>query len=147
MPIYCWHHHFETGGGPNALGFLGFFFDHRSLCDTVEIRGGRETLLSDEDRCAGFTFRPFPFLFLDGSDGSGPGSDSQGSVESLRKHLRADAFTQQQLEALDRVFERPSYPDVFPTSEHIKPEQVGSFLQPLSTAVAAFSSPMMFCKT
>uniref|UniRef100_A0A3Q3E4L5 Paired box 2a n=1 Tax=Labrus bergylta TaxID=56723 RepID=A0A3Q3E4L5_9LABR len=60
----------------------------------------------------------------DGSDGSGPGSDSQGSVESLRKHLRADAFTQQQLEALDRVFERPSYPDVFPTSEHIKPEQV-----------------------
>lgn len=65
------------------------------------------------------------FLSLDGSDGSGPGSDSQGSVESLRKHLRADAFTQQQLEALDRVFERPSYPDVFPTSEHIKPEQVG----------------------
>lgn len=64
-------------------------------------------------------------LSLDGSDGSGPGSDSQGSVESLRKHLRADAFTQQQLEALDRVFERPSYPDVFPTSEHIKPEQVG----------------------
>lgn len=62
---------------------------------------------------------------LDGSDGSGPGSDSQGSVESLRKHLRADAFTQQQLEALDRVFERPSYPDVFPTPEHIKPEQVG----------------------
>lgn len=64
-------------------------------------------------------------LLLDGSDGSGPGSDSQGSVESLRKHLRADAFTQQQLEALDRVFERPSYPDVFPTSEHVKPEQVG----------------------
>lgn len=68
---------------------------------------------------------PPPLLSLDGSDGSGPGSDSQGSVESLRKHLRADAFTQQQLEALDRVFERPSYPDVFPTSEHIKPEQVG----------------------
>lgn len=64
-------------------------------------------------------------LSLDGSDGSGPGSDSQGSVESLRKHLRADAFTQQQLEALDRVFERPSYPDVFSTSEHVKPEQVG----------------------
>lgn len=67
-----------------------------------------------------------PLHSLDGSDGSGPGSDTQGSVESLRKHLRADAFTQQQLEALDRVFERPSYPDVFPTSEHIKPEQVGS---------------------
>lgn len=64
------------------------------------------------------------FFLVDGSDGSGPNSDSQGSVESLRKHLRADAFTQQQLEALDRVFERPSYPDVFPTSEHIKNEQV-----------------------
>ncbi|XP_034407904.1 paired box protein Pax-2a isoform X2 [Cyclopterus lumpus] len=65
-----------------------------------------------------------------GSDGSGPGSDSQGSVESLRKHLRADAFTQQQLEALDRVFERPSYPDVFPTSEHIKPEQANEYSHP-----------------
>ncbi|KAJ8013553.1 hypothetical protein DPEC_G00030960 [Dallia pectoralis] len=63
----------------------------------------------------------------DGSDGSGPNTDSQGSVDSLRKHLRADAFTQQQLEALDRVFERPSYPDVFPTSEHIKPEQANEY--------------------
>uniref|UniRef100_A0A7N8Y6J6 Paired box 2a n=1 Tax=Mastacembelus armatus TaxID=205130 RepID=A0A7N8Y6J6_9TELE len=69
-------------------------------------------------------------LSLDGSDGSGPGSDSQGSVESLRKHLRADAFTQQQLEALDRVFERPSYPDVFSTSEHIKPEQANEYSLP-----------------
>ncbi|XP_047206701.1 paired box protein Pax-2a isoform X1 [Girardinichthys multiradiatus] len=69
-----------------------------------------------------------------GSDGSGPGSDSQGSVESLRKHLRADAFTQQQLEALDRVFERPSYPDVFPTSEHIKPEQANEYSLPSLTA-------------
>uniref|UniRef100_H3BXD9 Paired-box protein 2 C-terminal domain-containing protein n=1 Tax=Tetraodon nigroviridis TaxID=99883 RepID=H3BXD9_TETNG len=65
-----------------------------------------------------------------GSDGSGPNSDSQGSVESLRKHLRADAFTQQQLEALDRVFERPSYPDVFPTSEHIKNEQANEYTLP-----------------
>ncbi|XP_036815843.1 paired box protein Pax-2a isoform X3 [Oncorhynchus mykiss] len=63
----------------------------------------------------------------DGSDGSGPNTDSQVSVDSLRKHLRADAFTQQQLEALDRVFERPSYPDVFPTSEHIKPEQANEY--------------------
>ncbi|KAG5267066.1 hypothetical protein AALO_G00239490 [Alosa alosa] len=65
-----------------------------------------------------------------GSDGSGPNSDSQGSVESLRKHLRADAFTQQQLEALDRVFERPSYPDVFPSSEHVKPEQANEYSLP-----------------
>uniref|UniRef100_A0A8C6SVB5 Paired box 2b n=1 Tax=Neogobius melanostomus TaxID=47308 RepID=A0A8C6SVB5_9GOBI len=64
------------------------------------------------------------------SDGSAPHSDSPGSVESLRKHLRADAFTQQQLEALDRVFERPSYPDVFPTSEHVKPEQASEYSLP-----------------
>lgn len=64
------------------------------------------------------------WVSVDGSEGSAQSSDSQGSVESLRKHLRADAFTQQQLEALDRVFERPAFPDVFPTSEHVKPEQV-----------------------
>lgn len=58
------------------------------------------------------------------SEGSVPNGDSQSSVDSLRKHLRADTFTQQQLEALDRVFERPSYPDVFQASEHIKSEQV-----------------------
>uniref|UniRef100_A0A3Q2W672 Paired box 2b n=1 Tax=Haplochromis burtoni TaxID=8153 RepID=A0A3Q2W672_HAPBU len=67
---------------------------------------------------------------IDGSDGSGPNSDSQGSVESLRKHLRADAFTQQQLEALDRVFERPSYPDVFSTTEHVKLEQANEYSLP-----------------
>ncbi|KAM5142295.1 paired box protein Pax-2 isoform 2-T2 [Mantella aurantiaca] len=66
----------------------------------------------------------------DGSDGSGPNGDSQSSVESLRKHLRADNFTQQQLEALDRVFERPSYPDVFQTSEHIKSEQANEYSLP-----------------
>ncbi|XP_026117344.1 paired box protein Pax-2a isoform X26 [Carassius auratus] len=77
-----------------------------------------------------------------GSDGSGPNSDSQGSVESLRKHLRADAFTQQQLEALDRVFERPSYPDVFPTSEHIKPEQVETWrAQPYQDTHLTFPPP------
>ncbi|XP_074789712.1 LOW QUALITY PROTEIN: paired box protein Pax-2a [Denticeps clupeoides] len=70
----------------------------------------------------------------DGSDGSGPNSDSQGSVESLRKHLRADAFTQQQLEALDRVFERPTYPDVFSTSDHIKPEQANEYSLPALNA-------------
>uniref|UniRef100_I3KGJ1 Paired box 2 n=1 Tax=Oreochromis niloticus TaxID=8128 RepID=I3KGJ1_ORENI len=70
------------------------------------------------------------FLLVDGSDGSGPNSDSQGSVESLRKHLRADAFTQQQLEALDRVFERPSYPDVFSTTEHVKLEQANEYSLP-----------------
>ncbi|XP_075072711.1 paired box protein Pax-2 isoform X2 [Mixophyes fleayi] len=69
----------------------------------------------------------------DGSDGSVPNGDSQSSVESLRKHLRADNFTQQQLEALDRVFERPSYPDVFQTSEHIKSEQANEYSLPALT--------------
>ncbi|MGH0125295.1 UNVERIFIED_CONTAM: hypothetical protein FKN15_022176 [Acipenser sinensis] len=66
----------------------------------------------------------------DGTDGSGPNSESHGSVDSLRKHLRADAFTQQQLEALDRVFERPSYPDVFPATEHMKPDQTNEYSLP-----------------
>ncbi|KAG8552076.1 hypothetical protein GDO81_004403 [Engystomops pustulosus] len=69
----------------------------------------------------------------DGSDGSGPNGDSQSSVESLRKHLRADNFTQQQLEALDRVFERPSYSDVFQASEHIKSEQANEYSLPALT--------------
>uniref|UniRef100_A0A8C5PNR1 Paired box 2 n=1 Tax=Leptobrachium leishanense TaxID=445787 RepID=A0A8C5PNR1_9ANUR len=70
---------------------------------------------------------------LNGSDGSGPNGDSQSSVESLRKHLRADNFTQQQLEALDRVFERPSYPDVFQAAEHIKSEQANEYSLPALT--------------
>uniref|UniRef100_A0A8C1ARP0 Paired box 2b n=1 Tax=Cyprinus carpio carpio TaxID=630221 RepID=A0A8C1ARP0_CYPCA len=73
-------------------------------------------------------------ICLYGSEGSAQSNDSQGSVESLRKHLRADAFTQQQLEALDRVFERPAFPDVFPTSEHIKPEQASEYSLPALNA-------------
>ncbi|XP_010218543.1 PREDICTED: paired box protein Pax-2 [Tinamus guttatus] len=69
----------------------------------------------------------------DVSEGSVPNGDSQSSVDSLRKHLRADTFTQQQLEALDRVFERPSYPDVFQTSEHIKSEQGNEYSLPALT--------------
>uniref|UniRef100_A0A8C4JAL9 Paired box 2 n=1 Tax=Dromaius novaehollandiae TaxID=8790 RepID=A0A8C4JAL9_DRONO len=70
---------------------------------------------------------------IDVSEGSVPNGDSQSSVDSLRKHLRADTFTQQQLEALDRVFERPSYPDVFQTSEHIKSEQGNEYSLPALT--------------
>ncbi|XP_069486575.1 paired box protein Pax-5 isoform X1 [Ambystoma mexicanum] len=42
----------------------------------------------------------------------------------LRKQMRGDIFTQQQLEVLDRVFERQHYSDIFTTGEPIKPEQV-----------------------
>lgn len=38
--------------------------------------------------------------------------------------MRGDLFTQQQLEVLDRVFERQHYSDIFSTTEPIKPEQV-----------------------
>ncbi|XP_057281670.1 paired box protein Pax-2 isoform X1 [Pezoporus wallicus] len=69
----------------------------------------------------------------DVSEGSVPNGDSQSTVDSLRKHLRGDTFTQQQLEALDRVFERPSYPDVFQTSEHIKSEQGNEYSLPALT--------------
>ncbi|KAM7074247.1 paired box protein Pax-2 isoform 10-T10 [Molossus nigricans] len=70
---------------------------------------------------------------IDVSEGSVPNGDSQSGVDSLRKHLRADTFTQQQLEALDRVFERPSYPDVFQASEHIKSEQGNEYSLPALT--------------
>ncbi|TRY55504.1 hypothetical protein DNTS_004149 [Danionella cerebrum] len=66
----------------------------------------------------------------EGSDGSTQSGASAGSVEILRKHLRADAFTQQQLEALDRVFERPAFTDGFPSSEHVKPEQAREYSLP-----------------
>ncbi|XP_036402227.1 paired box protein Pax-2a-like [Megalops cyprinoides] len=66
----------------------------------------------------------------DGSDSSGRNSVSQGSVDSLRKQRKAEAFMQQQLEALDCVFERPCYPNIFPTPEHIKPEQANEYPLP-----------------
>ncbi|XP_017707142.1 PREDICTED: LOW QUALITY PROTEIN: paired box protein Pax-2 [Rhinopithecus bieti] len=76
---------------------------------------------------------PFCGLCPNVSEGSVPNGDSQSGVDSLRKHLRADTFTQQQLEALDRVFERPSYPDVFQASEHIKSEQGNEYSLPALT--------------
>uniref|UniRef100_A0A8D2KSP5 Paired box 2 n=1 Tax=Varanus komodoensis TaxID=61221 RepID=A0A8D2KSP5_VARKO len=91
-------------------------------------RSNGEKRKRDEGRGRGaLTNACYLFLCLtEVSEGSVPNGDSQSSVDSLRKHLRADTFTQQQLEALDRVFERPSYPDVFQASEHIKSEQVWS---------------------
>ncbi|XP_042192456.1 paired box protein Pax-5 isoform X2 [Callorhinchus milii] len=41
----------------------------------------------------------------------------------LRKQMRGELFTQQQLEVLDRVFERQHYSDIFTTAEQIKAEQ------------------------
>lgn len=53
-----------------------------------------------------------------------PNGHSLPSRDFLRKQMRGDLFTQQQLEVLDRVFERQHYSDIFTTTEPIKPEQV-----------------------
>ncbi|XP_042192777.1 paired box protein Pax-2a isoform X7 [Callorhinchus milii] len=63
----------------------------------------------------------------DAQDNSGPNGDSQGSADSVRKQLRSEAFAQQQLEALERVFERQHYSDVFTSAEHIKSEQANEY--------------------
>ncbi|XP_061421254.1 paired box protein Pax-2a-like isoform X5 [Lethenteron reissneri] len=55
--------------------------------------------------------------------------DSPVSSDAVRKQLRSDAFAQQQLEALERAFERQHYAEVF--AEHGKPEQ-GTEYPPLS---------------
>nr|XP_005505093.2 paired box protein Pax-5 isoform X2 [Columba livia] len=52
-----------------------------------------------------------------------PNGHSLPGRDFLRKQMRGDLFTQQQLEVLDRVFERQHYSDIFTTSEPIKPEQ------------------------
>ncbi|NWI00634.1 PAX5 protein, partial [Tichodroma muraria] len=52
-----------------------------------------------------------------------PNGHSLPSRDFLRKQMRGDLFTQQQLEVLDRVFERQHYSDIFTTTEPIKPEQ------------------------
>ncbi|XP_072445745.1 paired box protein Pax-5 isoform X2 [Chiloscyllium punctatum] len=49
---------------------------------------------------------------------------SHPSRDFLRKQMRGELFTQQQLEVLDRVFERQHYSDIFTTTEQIKSEQV-----------------------
>ncbi|KAL2781788.1 paired box protein Pax-5 isoform 4 [Daubentonia madagascariensis] len=57
-----------------------------------------------------------------------PNGHSLPGRDFLRKQMRGDLFTQQQLEVLDRVFERQHYSDIFTTTEPIKPEQGASFL-------------------
>ncbi|XP_029058670.1 paired box protein Pax-5 isoform X8 [Monodon monoceros] len=52
-----------------------------------------------------------------------PNGHSLTGRDFLRKQMRGDLFTQQQLEVLDRVFERQHYSDIFTTAEPIKPEQ------------------------
>ncbi|XP_007434793.1 paired box protein Pax-5-like, partial [Python bivittatus] len=57
-----------------------------------------------------------------------PNGHSLAGRDFLRKQMRGDLFTQQQLEVLDRVFERQHYSDIFTTTEPIKPEQWCSML-------------------
>ncbi|NXO71098.1 PAX5 protein, partial [Phainopepla nitens] len=56
-----------------------------------------------------------------------PNGHSLPSRDFLRKQMRGDLFTQQQLEVLDRVFERQHYSDIFTTTEPIKPEQAADY--------------------
>lgn len=68
---------------------------------------------------------PLLFLIPEGIQESPvPNGHSLGGRDFLRKQMRGDLFTQQQLEVLDRVFERQHYSDIFTTTEPIKPEQV-----------------------
>lgn len=63
-----------------------------------------------------------------------PNGHSLPGRDFLRKQMRGDLFTQQQLEVLDRVFERQHYSDIFTTTEPIKPEQVCPRLLPTPAA-------------
>ncbi|KAK2508092.1 hypothetical protein MC885_005619 [Smutsia gigantea] len=56
-----------------------------------------------------------------------PNGHSLPGRDFLRKQMRGDLFTQQQLEVLDRVFERQHYSDIFSTTEPIKPEQTTDY--------------------
>ncbi|XP_048419375.1 paired box protein Pax-2-like isoform X7 [Stegostoma tigrinum] len=88
-------------------------------------------------------------FLLDTQDASGPNGDSQGTAESVRKQLRSEAFAQQQLEALERVFERQHYSDVFNAGEHIKSEQANEYslsalasgLEDVKSSLSAAATP------
>ncbi|XP_043534632.1 paired box protein Pax-2-like [Chiloscyllium plagiosum] len=88
-------------------------------------------------------------LLQDTQDASGPNGDSQGTAESVRKQLRSEAFAQQQLEALERVFERQHYSDVFNAGEHIKSEQANEYslsalasgLEDVKSSLSAAATP------
>jgi hypothetical protein len=70
---------------------------------------------------------PFSLMLIKGIQESPvPNGHSLPGRDFLRKQMRGDLFTQQQLEVLDRVFERQHYSDIFSTAEPIKPEQVRS---------------------
>ncbi|MEE6459921.1 hypothetical protein FKM82_000771 [Ascaphus truei] len=64
-----------------------------------------------------------------------PNGHSLPGRDFLRKQMRGDLFTQQQLDVLDRVFERQHYTDIFSTTEPIKPEQTTEY-----SAMASLSS-------
>ncbi|EGV92185.1 Paired box protein Pax-5 [Cricetulus griseus] len=71
---------------------------------------------------------PFSLMLIKGIQESPvPNGHSLPGRDFLRKQMRGDLFTQQQLEVLDRVFERQHYSDIFTTTEPIKPEQTTEY--------------------
>ncbi|MGH0121768.1 UNVERIFIED_CONTAM: hypothetical protein FKN15_075516 [Acipenser sinensis] len=81
--------------------------------------------IKPEQATACFCYKILPLNLLWGCMQESPLSNGHPHPgrDFLRKQMRGDLFTQQQLEVLDRVFERQHYSDIFTTTETIKPEQ------------------------
>ncbi|KAK2510582.1 hypothetical protein Q9233_017596 [Columba guinea] len=110
--ICIYIHHSQLQGQrtvPIHLALAGNEESGQGLVQVVQ--GGRNTIVDMPKFKEGIQESPVP------NGHSLPGRDF------LRKQMRGDLFTQQQLEVLDRVFERQHYSDIFTTSEPIKPEQ------------------------
>uniref|UniRef100_A0A8D1ERW3 Paired box 5 n=1 Tax=Sus scrofa TaxID=9823 RepID=A0A8D1ERW3_PIG len=149
MEIHCKHDPFASmhrHGGVNQLG--GVFVNGRPLPDVVRQRivelahqGVRPCDISRQLRVShGCVSKILGRGITSPSADTNKRKRDEGIQESpvpnghslpgrdfLRKQMRGDLFTQQQLEVLDRVFERQHYSDIFTTAEPIKPEQTADY--------------------